>query len=158
GFGSYSKLSADEVQFLQDVFSGTQPRDNWLLGANFNVAFPVRKHDFNLFVQELYSRDGNMKRNGLYVQPSFTFKKEAKESLSAFEFLYRWNWLKVEPSGSVDDIANRPMSWDRVTHTIALNIDIFKGLKLRNEAHLNGENKVSEVKNNEVLSQLEFRF
>ena len=158
GFGSYSKRSADEAQFLQDVFSGTQPRDNGLIGANFNVAFPIRKHDFNLFVQELYSKDGNMKRNGVYVQPSFTFKRESKESLSAFEFLYRWNWLKVEPSSTVDDITNRPMSWDRVTHTLALNIDIFKGLKLRNEAHLNRENKVSEVKNNEVLSQLEFIF
>jgi hypothetical protein len=158
-FGFWSHLregvslinTATDVDFLQEVIPAytSTNRQNWFVGSNFSF---TRKR-LSLFSQYIFSKDGEVKRNGFYIQPTFSFK--------SFDFLYRYNFLDVNTKDLTDNTANSSFTWDRQTHSLAVNIPFSKGVLWRNEYHFNLEETGSSIKrvdNNEALSQLEIRF
>ena len=160
GFGFANKLQVRDITFLQAVITGyTSASDtNNMGGANVDIGL----FGFNLFSQYVYARDGQISRDGFYVQPSYyhSFGTE-RRFLSGARLLYRYNWLDVRTRSLADNIAGSPFTWDRETHTAALNIHIHQYVTLRNEFHLNLEQtggNPGRVSNNEFLTQLEIRF
>lgn len=161
GFFFFSRLSSAEVQFLRDVIGNysSPSKENYFMGTNgeFNIG------DFNFFSQYIYSRDGHVTRHGYYFQPSFLFfSKPEKIFFRGIRFLYRFNMLDVKVKGQQDDKPSSPFTWDRETHSIAMQIHVHKYITWKNEFHYNdekiGNRDDSQVSNNEFLSLLEFRF
>ena len=114
----------------------------------------------SFFSQYIYSQDGDVTRQGAYVQPSLKIPT-SWSFLSAFEFLYRYNWLDVKAENLADNISTSSFTWDRETHSAAVNIEIYKGATWRNEYHFNMETtggSPASIDNDEFISQLEINF
>ncbi len=151
GFFFDSRLATRDVAFLTDVITGYGSKDDTRQRSGVNGELTVS--NFNLFAQYVHAKDGSVKRDGLYIQPSFL--------LSKIRFLYRFNVLDVRVKGLRNNISTSPFTWDRKTHSFAMNIQIHKYVLFRNEYHLNQEKtgaSDTKVSNNEFLSQLELRF
>ncbi len=155
-----SKLAVRDQIFLTDVITGYSSRSDTKQRTGINGEFALS--NFNLFTQYMYAKDGSVQRDGFYIQPSFLWVvSQRREFLNSIRFLYRLNILDVKVKGLNDNISTSPFTWDRVTHSVALNIAVHKYVLFRNEFHLNQEKtgaSDSNLHNNEFLSQLEFRF
>jgi len=166
-FGVQSKLrhdmtqtqTATDIDFLKEVITGytSDNRDNWFLGGQGSFTLG----DISLFSQYIYSRDGEVTREGFYMEPSFQLITLSGTYLNSIELLYRYNVLDVHAEGLTDNISSSSFTWDRTTHSFAMNIQLTKYALLKNEYHWNLENTggtPNEVANNEFISQLEIRF
>ena len=96
------------------------------------------------------------------MQPALKFfVTQKRDYLNGFEFLYRYNILDTKAGGLADNISTSSFTWDRQTHSVAMNIQITEGALFRNEVHFNLEDtggSPNKVDNNEFLAQLEIRF
>ena len=129
---------------------------------NAEVNNEMNVSDFNLFTQYIYAVDGAVKRDGFYIQPSYVIGLNSESAFfNSIRLLYRFNTLDVRANDVSDNLPTSPFTWDRQTHSVAVNLQIHSYVLFRNEYHFNLEatgadrNKVS---NNEFLSQLEVRF
>src|SRR3989338_2599326 len=167
-FGYWSRLrkkmsqtqTVTDVNFLKEVITGytSDKRDNWFLGEQLRLDLGK---PFSFFTQYIYSQDGKIKRQGFYVEPTLTFTTSKREYLHEVELLYRYNILDVKTSGLANNIQTSSFTWDRETHSLAMNIELVKNALWRNEYHFNLEDTggtPKNVSNNEFLSQLEIRF
>ena len=160
GFFFNKSLNMQDVTFLTTVIPGYSSinRTSYRTGVNneMNVS------DFNLFTQYIYAVDGAVKRDGFYIQPSYVIGLNSESAFfNSIRLLYRFNTLDVRANDVSDNLPTSPFTWDRQTHSVAVNLQIHSYVLFRNEYHFNLEatgadrNKVS---NNEFLSQLEVRF
>lgn len=161
GFLMEGKLAQRDVTFLKDVIRGygSTDRDNHFWGVNLELIW----RRFNLFSQYMKAKDGELERVGSYIQPSLIFSTEKRKFFNAIRFLYRFNFLNTHVDGIEKRYLITPFLWDRETHTVAMNFQIYPFLLLKNEFHLNFERPkknsyARRVSNNEFLSQLELRF
>ena len=148
-FGTYSRLSKDDETFLEEVYHLRGSGGNRLGGANLGVEFPVLSRKVELFGQGIYTRRGHLDRLGYYGQVAVNLFDWA-------QVLFRYNKLEVATSSNF--LVNIPLMWDRSTYTGAINISLYNGLTLKNEVHFNKELSGSSVRNDEVVSQLEWVF
>lgn len=154
-----------ETDFLRNVipgyFSPKRDRHRTGLHARFRSGFPAGS--LSLWSQYIHALDGEVKRHLIAVEPSLSWSPSFFRSnlLQKIDFIYRWNFLYAKASGVTDDIPDSPFTWDRTTHTFAMNIHSVWFVSWKNEFHLNLEDTGSphkEVKNNEFLSQMVFYF
>ena len=160
GFFFDSNLATRDISFLRDVITGYLYSSNTRQRSGVNGELNIK--NFNLFTQYVHAKDGKVNRDGFYIQPSFlVFLSQDRKFFNNVRFLYRFNMLDVKVTGLGDNISTSPFTWDRITHSFAVNLQIHKYVLFRNEFHLNREitgAADSQVKNNEFLSQLELRF
>jgi hypothetical protein len=159
-FGLVSRLDDGDAAFLNlhinsvDAKLGTAERGDskWRRGCALSARFS------HFFFQGMYikARDSELFREGYYIQPSYRFDIRHKWLRSA-ELVLRTGRLIVDMDKSIA----QPMSWDRDEFTVAALLEIRKGVVLKleytayNEDPGKGE---KQVKNNEFVFQLEFRF
>ena len=152
GFRYISKLSTGDMNFLRDVIPGYTSQKNTYDFFGFNLDLNISQ--FNLFAQGVHARAGLVVWDGFYLQPSL--------SLNQWQIGYRYNLYTIQKTGG--ETSKNPVSpftWDRTTHTVAVNLELYKSVLWQNEYHLNNEvtgGNRNSVKNNEFISQLEFRF
>ena len=159
GFYNYSKLTPQDITYLSNVISGytSQENQNFFMGLNTELNW----RGFNVFSQYIYAKDGEVKRQAYYVQPSLLLYAADRKYFNAMRFLYRWNGLGVRAKGLASNIQASPMTWDRTTHTLATSLRIYKFLEFKNEWNLHQENpggSTKEVHNDEFISQLRLAF
>lgn len=158
----HSDLSTADIEFLRAIFPRYQTRSQKHYRAG--LSHELNLSHINIFTQFIQARDGRMIRDGFYIQPSILlFKRPNKEFLSGgIRFLYRFNFLNIDVKGIGSNISTSPLTWDRTTHTAAINVQVHPYVLWRNEYHFNWENtgnsNIKGVDNNEFLSQLEFKF
>jgi hypothetical protein len=166
-FSFFSKLNEKdpdlgrETVFLQHAIPGyfSEKRDRYRAG--FDLKFEWNRVAF--WTQYIHALDGEITRDIAAIQPSYAIESDILDSLSIrdIELIYRWNFLNVAAKGVADDIQESPFTWDRATHTFALNLRSKYFFSWQNEFHLNLEKTGGahkDVKNNEFLSQLTFYF
>jgi hypothetical protein len=152
-FSYFSKLSSDDIAFLKSRFSGYASNEDTKNFYGGNIEYKFK--GLNLFGQYIHARDGEIKRDMWYVQPSYKFNVKGIKYLSAIEPLYRYDRYDVSHAPS----ATKPLSWDRKRNTFSVIADIIKDLKLKLEYNLNDEETGGQkVKNNEFVGQMEIKF
>ncbi len=159
-FGLVSRLDDSDAAFLNlhinpvDPKLGTAERGDskWRRGG----ALSARCADF--FFQGMYilARDSDLFREGYYVQPSYRLPLR-RGWLRSVEVLLRAGHLRMQ----MDKSTAQPMSWDRDELTIGALLEIRKGVTVKMEYTAYDEDPgkgEKQVKNNEFLFQLEFKF
>ncbi len=152
-FYYFSRLSDSDVTFLKSNLPGyaLDKKTKNFYGGNLKYEFS----DISLFGQYIHAKDGELKRDIWYVQPSYKFKIKGLKYLSAVEPLYRYERYKVDYAKSV----TKPYSWDRGRNTVSVIADIIKDLKLKLEYNINDEDTGgAKVRNNEFVGQMEIKF
>ena len=141
-----------ETVFLQNVIPGyySPKRDRHRIGFDTTT----RWGSYALWTQYIHGLDGQVKRQAVAVEPSFSW--------NSIDLIYRWNLLKVQTTGLRDNIPESPFTWDRTTHTLAMTIHSKYFFAWQNEFHINQEKTGAihqrGVNNNEFLSQITFYF
>ncbi|MDH5484070.1 MAG: hypothetical protein OEY43_02450 [Gammaproteobacteria bacterium] len=153
GFGYWGSLSSDDIDFLQDVAGyGNSADDNQL---RYGLALDLKHQSFNLGAKAIRARDGELDRDGWYLQTGYTFKLPENHYAQSIEPFIRYGVLNVD----LPHVLTDSLSWDRSMTTLALLTSIRKNIKLKTEYYLNGESTGDvEVDNNEFLMQLEVKF
>lgn len=170
-FSFFSKLNekdpdlGQETLFLHHVIPGyfSQDRDRSRVGLDLTFEWDIQGNRATFWTEYIHALDGEIRRDVAAIQPSYTIESPILDNLSIrdVEFIYRWNFLNVAAKGVADDIQESPFTWDRTTHTFALNVRSKYFFAWQNEFHLNLEKTGGihkDVKNNEYLSQLTFYF
>jgi len=120
GFYYSGELSDDDKNFLQGIPGyGTSEDDTKNFGGA-RATLDIR--NFTLIGEYITAKDGEMDRDGWYVQPSYTFRVKDWKYFNSFKFAVQYGELNV-------DLPNDPISsltWDRKKTTFALCIDIHK--------------------------------
>ena len=108
----------------------------------------------NLAGEYAQLKDGDLKRNGWYLQGSY--KRKFKWTyFCSFEPVIRYGQLDTDWAKSFA----KPASWDREMLTVALITELAKNVKLKTEYYINDEKTGGKgVNNDEFLMQLEFSF
>ncbi len=170
-FSFFSKLNEKdpdlgrETVFLHHVIPGyfSQERDRYRAGFDLKFEWDLQGNRATFWTQYIHALDGKITRDIAAIQPSYAIESDILDNLSIrdIEFIYRWNFLNAAAEGVADDIQESPFTWDRRTHTFALNLRSKYFFSWQNEFHLNLEKTGGvhkDVKNNEFLSQLTFYF
>ena len=148
-----ARLSDNDLSYLQGItgYTVSDNRDQIRYGLNAEYLCG----GLTLFAQVMQATDGEMERDGWYLQPSYKLKFKERKTFTAVEFLARYEVYNVD---LVDDPADS-RTWDRQTTTLAVITTIAKNLKLKTEYYLNNEETGgADVNNNELLVQLEAKF
>jgi hypothetical protein len=159
-FGLVSRLDDSDAAFLNlhinsvDTTLGTARRGDskWRRGGALTVRYA------GFFFQGMYlkARDSELFHEGYYIQPSYRLDIRHKWLRSA-ELVLRTGRLIMDMDKSIA----QPMSWDRDELTVAALLEIRKGVVLKLEYTVYGEEPGKgnrAVKNNEFVFQLELRF
>ncbi|MBI4041110.1 MAG: hypothetical protein HY390_04505 [Deltaproteobacteria bacterium] len=158
-FGTYSKLTGFDIDFLVQTLPGYSSRStiNQFWGGNGEFTWNV----FNLMGQYIHSQQGNLVREGYYVQPTLTWQFKMRE-LRMVQVVSRYNALWTSNRGGYSTKTSAsPFTWDRSTYSFGLNFGFYNAVLFKNEYHFNDEETASipkHVNNNEFISQLEIRF
>ena len=148
-----ASLSDDDVAYLQGISTYGVSEDDDQHRFGVNLEYILRA--FNFFGQYMQATDGKMDRNGWYVQGSTKIKCKCGKTIMAHEFLIRYEDYNVDLS--LDPADSR--TWDRQTTTLAVITDVVKNLKVKTEYYFKNEDTgAGDLKNNELLVQLEAKF
>lgn len=154
GFGAWGKISDEDKSFLQGItgYGASESEDDKSKGG-VNLAYALG--NFTLIGQYIHAIDGDLERDGWFLQPSYKLGGSDWKYFNAYEFVFRYNSLDV----SLDDVFSAPETWDRRTYTLALISEVTKNVLLKTEYNINDEDTGSgDVNNNEFLTQLEVKF
>jgi len=154
GFGSWGKISDEDKTFLQGLTGyGASENEDVKSKAGVNVIYGLG--DFTLTGQYIHAIDGDLTRDGWFLQPSYKFNGPEWAYFNAYEFVFRYNSLDV----SLDDVFSDTSTWDRQTYTFALITEVTKNVLVKTEYNVNAEETGDgDVNNNEFLTQLEVKF
>ncbi len=152
-FSYLSRLSDKDIDFLKEELPDYESdrKKNYIFGGN--LYYNLRGLRF--FSQYIYSRDGELEREGWYLQPSYKFKFKGVKFVRSIEPLYRYDRLDTDYPSSLSNF----LTWERERHTFALIAEIEKRLKCKVEYNLNDEDTGGkDIDNDEFLLQLQFKF
>lgn len=147
-------LSDDDIAYLGGIstYSGTMDDDRQ---QRYGLNFELSAGGGTIFAQYMQATDGEMDRDGWYVQPSYKFKFKNRTSFNAVEVLVRYEDYNVDLAKDTDD----SRTWDRQTTTVAFITDVAQNIKVKTEYYFNDEETGNgSVDNNELLVQLEAKF
>ncbi len=153
-FYVYKELSDSDIEFLMDIpgYEGDLDDKSGFrrgFGADYSIG------GLRLYGQYIEAEDGELKRSGWYIQPSYKVKLAQREYFNAFEVVFRYGELDMDVTPDPAD----SRTWDRDKIAIALISDICKNVKLKTEYYVNDEDTGAEdVDNDEFLTQLEVKF
>ena len=153
GFGYFGRLSSADITYLQGVTGYGTSRDDerYKVGGTVNYCI----WGFTFVGQYIHAIDGELKRSGWFLQPSYKVTIDDWDYFNGYEAVFRYNNFDVD----LTNVRSDSLTWDRQTYTMAMIIDIYKNLKLKTEYSINEESTgEGQVDNNEFLMQLELKF
>ena len=153
GFYYTGELSDDDITFLQGIAGyGTSTDDT---KAMYGGRAVLNVRDFTLIAEYIAGEDGELDRDGWYIQPSYKVKFSNLKWFHTYELVLRYDELNV-------DLDNNPadsLTWDRDMITIGLNTHIKKNVIFVTEYSINDEDTGNgDVDNNEFLLKLVAKF
>ncbi|MBD3609605.1 MAG: hypothetical protein HUJ30_03560 [Gammaproteobacteria bacterium] len=153
GFGFQSELYNGDIATLQAISGYGASTD--ITQSRHGVAIDYKGQSSVLGAKWISAQDGVLKRSGWYLQSGYRIKLSASSWFRSITPFVRYGVLDV-------DLANDPadnLTWNRNMTTLALLADVTKGVKLKAEYYLNGEETGgAEIDNNEFMLQLEVKF
>ncbi|MCP4650070.1 MAG: hypothetical protein GY853_08345 [PVC group bacterium] len=154
GFSYLDKLSLADITFLQANVNGYTSNDDKQQRNGVNLTYFLK--EFTFISQYIASVDGKLKRNAWILQPSYKFDLPLDwKHCKSHELLVRYGAYNVNTSR----VVALPTTWDREELTIALITNVAENIKLKTEYSINAEKTGgSDVKNNEIVIQLETKF
>ncbi len=152
-FGYMARLSSDDIGVLQGIAGyGNSESD---LNSMYGFSIEGTLGGISLGGKYIRANDGVLDRYGWFFQTSYRIGLDDRKLFIAVVPLIRYGGLAVDLPKTPGD----PLTWDRNMTTLALLIEIAKGLMLKTEYYLNGETTGGDnVKNDELLMQMEIRF
>ncbi len=152
-FGYIARLSREDIDVLQGMAGyGNSGSD---LNSMYGVSIENRLKSLSLNGKYIRANDGVLDRYGWFAQASYRVSLGDRKLLTAFSPLIRYGRLAVD----LPNVPADPLTWDRDMTTLALLIEIAKGVMIKTEYYLNGEATGGDnVNNDEFLVQMELKF
>jgi hypothetical protein len=152
-FGYIARLSSDDIDVLQGIAGyGNSESD---LNTMYGFSIEGTLSGISLGGKYIRANDGVLDRYGWFVQTSYRIGLDDRKLFIAVVPLIRYGGLAIDLPKTPTD----PLTWDRNMTTLALLIEIARGLMLKIEYCLNGETTGGDnVKNDEFLVQMEIKF
>ena len=152
-YGYSGKLSEDDIAFLQAIPGyGSSPTDT---NNRYGLALNGKAGQWNFGAKNIIARDGNLERDGWFVQGGYTIKLNPNAYVQTIEPFIRHGELNV----SLVDDPTDSLTWDRNMTTLAVLLRIRKNYMIKIEYYLNGEQTgTGEVNNDEFVVQFEAKF
>ena len=152
-YGYSGKLSDDDVAFLQAVSGYGVSIDD--TNNRYGLALNGKVGDWNFGAKNIIARDGDLERDGWFVQTGYTVKLKPNAYIQTIEPFIRHGELNVDLSSDPAD----SLTWDRSMTTLAVLLRFRKNFMIKVEYYLNGEETgASEVDNDEFVVQFEAKF
>jgi len=153
GFGYFSKLSDDDLDFVNDLPDA--PADNTdRTQGRYGANLAYTKDALEVYGQYVKAEDSFLLRHSWFVQASYKLDL-ALRYLKAIQPLIRYGEYRTNRTPEED----KPLTWDRKTTTVALLNHIEERVIVKLEYAINDEETGGEKPdNNEFLAQLEYKF
>ncbi|MBA7512032.1 hypothetical protein ES705_04031 [subsurface metagenome] len=153
-FGYISKLSDDDLDFLDDELPGAPADNEDKTQLRFGANLAYTKDALEVYGQYVKAEDSFLLRHCWFVQASYKLDLDLRY-LKAIQPLFRYGEYRTNQT--LTD--NKPLTWDRKRTTIALLNHIEERVILKLEYALNDEiTGGDKPKNDEFLAQLEYKF
>ena len=110
---------------------------------------------FTLVAEYIEASYGDFDTSVWYVEPSFKNTVDGFKYLKAYELVLRYN--ESDPDVEKDPV--KPLTWGLKQTTIAFIASLDKTVKLKLEyIFVDEKNRGAQVKNDELVAQLQFKF
>ncbi len=153
-FGYISKLSDDDLDFLDDELPGAPADNEDKTQLRFGANLAYTKDALEVYSQYVKAQDSFLLRHSWFVQASYKLDLDLKY-LKAIQPLFRYGEYRTNRTPEEDEY----LTWDRKRTTIALLNHIEERVILKLEYALNDEETGGDKpKNDEFLAQLEYEF
>lgn len=151
-FGYIARLSQEDIDVLQGMAGyGNSERD---VNSMYGASIESKLKGLSFGGKYIRANDGILDRYGWFAQASYRIGLGEGKLFTSVSPLIRYGRLEVDLPNVSD-----PLTWDRDMTTLALLMEITKGVILRTEYYLNGEaTGGDDVSNDEFLMQIEVKF
>ncbi len=157
GFGFWSDLSEGDENVLKSRLPNYTSDSDTMARYGGRVVYNYKfneSRDLTLVGEYAYLEDGDVDRDGWYLQCSYKWRFD-RTYFRSFEPLIRYGRLDTDWEEAFD----KPASWDREKITIALITEVAPHVQIKAEYYINDEDTGGrDVDNDELLIQLEVKF